>query len=187
MSVAELMAVVPPPTQPRDVGDLGAWSAAEARIAVRLPTSYRDFVFRYGTGVFNDPGRLCIFPRNPLAPGFDAHFRDDCDFVREMKELAERDEFPYGAFPPAPGLILWADDDNGCMFFWLTEGDPDRWPILVTPPRCYFWERFELSITSFLAQAFTRRLTCVPWQQPEFFSGPRPVKFAQERAQIEYQ
>jgi hypothetical protein len=79
MSVAELMAVVPPPAQPRDIGDLTAWSAAEASIGTRLPTDFRDFVLRYGTGVFNDPGRLCIFPRNPLAPGFDARFRSDCN------------------------------------------------------------------------------------------------------------
>jgi len=187
MSVAELMAVVSPPARPRDVGDLAAWHDAEARIGTRLPSDFRDFVVRYGTGVFNDPGRLCVFPRNPLAPGFDARFRSECDWVRDMKESAERDEFPYEVFPRTPGLVLWADDDNGCMFFWLTEGDPDNWPVLVTPPRGYCWERFELPMTSFLAAAFSRRLTCVPWHQPEFFSGPRPVKFAQEQAAIEYQ
>jgi hypothetical protein len=104
-----------------------------------------------------------------------------------MKELAGRDEFPYQAFPPTPGLILWADDDNGCMFFWLTEGDPDNWPVLVTPPRGYHWERFDLPVTSFLARAFSRQLTCVPWRDPVIFSGPRLVRFAQQRAEIDYQ
>lgn len=42
-------------------------------------------------------------------------------------------------------------------------------------------------MTSFLARAFSRQLICIPWQQLEFFSGPRPVKFAQEQSQIEYQ
>ncbi len=187
MSVTELSAVVPPPAQPRDVGDLAAWSAVEARVGTRLPTDFREFVFRYGTGVFNDPGRLCVFPRNPLAPDFEARFRADLDWVRQMKALAGEGEFPYGVFPTAPGLILWADDDNGCMFFWLTEGDPDDWPVLVTPPGGYFWERFDMPMTSFLAQAFSRRLVCGPWHLPEFFSGPRRVKFAQEQAEIEYQ
>jgi hypothetical protein len=187
MSVAELMAVVPPPAQPRDVGDAAAWRDAEARIGTRLPTDFRDFVSRYGTGVFNDPGRLCVFPRNPLAPDFDDRFRSDRDWLREMKGLAGEKEFPYEVFPHTPGLILWAEDDNGCMFFWLTEGQPDRWPVLVTPPRGYFWERFHLPMTSFLARAFSRQLLCVPWRQPDFFSGPRPVKFAQEEAEIEYQ
>ena len=187
MSVAELLAVVPPPARPRKGGDQATWQAAEARIGTRLPTDFRDFVLRYGTGVFNDPGRLCVFPRNPLAPDFDSSFRSDREWLREMKELAGEDEFPYDVFPRTPGLILWADDDNGCMFFWLTEGHPDRWPVLVTPPRGYFWERFELPMTSFLARAFSRRLTCVPWHQPVFFSGPRPVKFAQYQAEIEYQ
>jgi hypothetical protein len=187
MSAAELMAVVPPPARPRQVGDPAAWDAVEARIGTRLPADFREFVLRYGTGVFNDPGRLCVFPRNPLAPDFDAHFRADGHWLREMKALADGEEFPYAVFPPSPGLILWADDDNGCLFCWLTEGHPDNWPVMVTPSRGHYWERFELSMTSFLARAFTRRLTCVPWQAPEFFSGPRPVKFAKERGEIEYQ
>ena len=187
MSVAELLAVVPPPARPKNVGDLAAWQAAEAAIGTPLPADFRDFVLRYGSGVFNDPGRLCVFPRNPLAPDFEARFRSDCAWLRDMKGLAEMEDFPFEVFPPAPGLILWAEDDNGCMFFWLTEGPADAWPTLVTPPRGYFWERFELPMTSFLARAFSRQLVCVPWQQPEFFSGPRRVKFAQERAEIEYQ
>jgi hypothetical protein len=142
-------------------------------------------VLRFGTGVFNDPGRLCVTPRNPLAPGFDARFRSECEWERDMRGLAGRDEFPYEVFPRTPRLILWADDDNGCLFFWLTEGDPDDWPVLVTPPRGYCWERFELPMTAFLARAFSRRLTCVPWQRPDFFSGPRPVKFARGQADIE--
>jgi len=187
MSVAELMAVVPAPAQPRDVGDLTAWKNAEAKIGTRLPTDFRDFVFRYGSGVFNDPGRLCVFPRNPLSPDFDNRFCSDCELLREIKELAGDEEFPYAVFPSTSGLMLWADDDNGCMFFWLTEGDPDNWPVLVTPSRSCFWERFELPMTSFLSQAFSRRLICAPWNEPEFFSGPRRIKFAQERAEIEYE
>jgi hypothetical protein len=185
MSVAELMEVVPPPARPRDSGDSPAWNGAEAKIGTPLPSDFRDFEFRYGTGVFNDPGRLCIFTRNPLAPDFESQFRSDCNWLREMKECAELDEFPYEVFPRLPGLILWGDDDNGCMFFWLTEGHPDKWPVQVTPPHGYFWERFELPMTSFLAQAFSRRQTCVPWNQPEFFSGPRPLKFAQHQSEIE--
>ena len=94
MSVEELMAVVAPPAHPRDVGDLAAWAAVEERLGTRLPADFRDFVFRYGTGIFNDPARLCIFPRNPLAPDFDAKFRDDCDHrletgVIQRHELAD--------------------------------------------------------------------------------------------------
>jgi hypothetical protein len=180
MAVTELLAVVPPPARPRHGGDPAAGDDAEARLGTRLPADFRDFVSRYGTGVFNDPGRLCVCPRNPLAPGFEARFRADCRWLRDRKGLAPAEDFPYEVFPPSPGLLLWADDDNGCLFCWLTDGQPDRGPVLVTPPRGYYWERFELPMTSFLARAFSRRLTCVPWQQPAFFSGPRPVKFAQE-------
>jgi hypothetical protein len=187
MALKDLMAVVAPPSHPRDAGDLAAWSAAEAMIGTPLPGDFRDYCLRYGSGVFNDPGRLCVAVRNPLAPDFEKRFRECRDWLRLMKESAGDEEFPYGVFPPHPGLILWGEDDNGCMMFWLTEGEPDNWPVVVTPPRGYFWERFDLSMTTFLAGAFSRQLTCVPWQQPEFFSGPRRVKFAQRESEIEYQ
>jgi hypothetical protein len=187
MALEDLMAVVPPPAHPRDAGDLAAWTAMEEKLGTRLPEDFRDFCLYYGSGAFNDPGRLCIFVRNPLAPDFEARFCQDVDWLRLMKGSASDDDFPYGVFPPLPGLILWAEDDNGCMLFWLTEGQPDRWPIVVTPPRGYFWERFDLPMTWFLARAFSWQLTCVPWHQPEFFSGPRKVKFAQDPGDIEYQ
>src|SRR5438067_1941995 len=66
MAIEDLIAVVAPPAQPREAGNLAAWTAVEARLGTRLPTDFRDFVFQYGSGAFNDPGRLCIFPRNPL-------------------------------------------------------------------------------------------------------------------------
>jgi hypothetical protein len=187
MALEDLMAVVAAPSQPRNAGDLAAWNVAEEKVGTRLPEDFRDFCLRYGSGAFNDPGRLCVFVRNPLAPDFEARFRQDADWLRLLKEAAGEEKFPFGVFPPHPGLILWAEDDNGCLLFWLTEGEPNRWPVVVTPPGDYFWERFDVPMTSFLAKAFSRQLVCVPWHQAEFFSGPRRVKFAQRQSDIEYQ
>jgi hypothetical protein len=152
-----------------------------------LPEDFRDLCLRYGSGIFSDPGRLCLSVRNPLVPDFESQLRRDADLLRLVKGAAGDKEFPFGVFPPHPGLILWADDDNGSLFYWLTEGEPERWPVLVTPPGECFWERFDVPMTSFLARAFSRQLVCVPWHQAEFFSGPRRVKFAQTQSDIEYQ
>jgi hypothetical protein len=186
MSLKQLEAVVPPPDHPRNVTDVAGWKRAEAIIGSELPSDFREFTFRYGEGTFNDPGRLCIFTRNPLLPGFEAQFQHDCELLESMKSHNDPDDFPYDVFPSSPGLLLWASDDNGCKFCWLTEGHPDSWPVLVSPPRHTYWERFPITMTCFLAQAFSRKLKCVPWADEVFFSGPRRVKFAQE-GEIEYQ
>jgi len=186
MSLSELEAVVSPPSHPRDVADTSTWDRARALIGSEFPRDFRDFVFRYGEGVFNDPGRLCIFTRNPLRSDFEDQFRHDCELLLLMKSLNAPNDFSYEVFPRSPGLLLWASDDNGCRFCWLTEGHPDTWPVVVTPPRHCYWERFPVSMTSFLAQAFSRKLNCVPWQDPAFFSGPRQVKFAQA-GEVEYE
>jgi hypothetical protein len=159
----------------------------EEQLGTCLPADFRDFIFRYGTGVFNEPGRLCISPSNPLAPDFHRKFRSDCDWLREMKDGVGDEEFPYAVFPQNPGLFLWAEDDNGCLLFWLTEGEADRWPVLLRPPGPHEFERIDLPMTSFLARAFARTITCSIWASPEFFFGPRKVKFAQTQSEIEYQ
>src|SRR5947208_2488396 len=78
MTLEELMTIVVPPHHPRDAGDFAAWTAAEERLGTRLPTDFRDFVLRYGSGAFHDPGRLCIFVRNPLAPEAISSISDGC-------------------------------------------------------------------------------------------------------------
>ena len=73
----------------------------------------------------------------------------------------------YNAFPTKPGLLPWGEDDNGCTMYWLVEGPPNDWPIIVNPPRYSEYQQFHLSMTTFLAKAFTRQLKCILWDDPE--------------------
>lgn len=97
------------------------------------------------------------------------------------------EEIPFPVFPDNPGLLMWAGDDNGNSLLWLTEGLPDEWPVMIYPRQGDGFERLELSATSFLAYAFSRRIVCSVWSEPEFFSGPRKMKFAVNEADVEYQ
>src|SRR5947209_15882365 len=185
MAVEELIAIVPPPAQPIDAGTPVQWAAVEQKLGTRLPADFRAFIQHYGSGAFNDPGRLIISIRNPFAPNFDQLARLDRERLLNAKRAVGNEEFPFEIFPSSPGLLQWGHDIDGWMLLWLTEGNPDRWPVLVCPPGPYDFERIDLLMTSFLAKAFARELTWTIWD-PEFFSGPRKVKFAQRQEDIEY-
>lgn len=64
------------------------------------------------------------------------------------------------AFPERGGLLGWGADGLGNEYYWLTDGEPDKWPVVVVPddepPHIY-----ELGIASFLSALIERRLT--PW------------------------
>ena len=128
MALAELMAVVPPPEKPLNSGTSEEWAAAETVLGTRLPGDFREFCTRYGTGVFNDPGRLRIDIRNPLSPELHQIIRADRDMLFGLREELGRKYIPYPIFPEKGGLLLWAIDDIAGMLFWLTEGPPDEWP-----------------------------------------------------------
>src|SRR5262249_19167676 len=79
MALDELLAVVPPPLTPRNTETLQQWEAVEKMLGTALLSDFRDFCMRYGSGAFNDPGRLIITVRNPLAREFQEQFRTDCE------------------------------------------------------------------------------------------------------------
>jgi SMI1-KNR4 cell-wall len=187
MGLQELVAVVPAPLAPKNTGSLQEWEAVEKTLGTALPSDFRDFCMRYGSGVFNDPGRLAITVRNPLAREFQEQFRTDCEFLQGIKaELTELgdEHFPYAVFPESPGLLLWGEDDNGNTLYWLTDGAPGNWPLVLWP-HGYSFEHVDMSMTSFLAGEFSREIKCSFWGEP-FFSGPRRVKFVSTGDKIEY-
>jgi hypothetical protein len=183
MAIQELINVVPPPLKPGETGSLAAWNSIQEQLGITLPDDYRDFAMTYGSGTFNDPGRLCVPIMNPFAPAYAQALSFECDTLL----LIGGPDWPHRAFPQRPGLFPWGTDDNGCTLLWLTSGPPAQWPILLNPPRSIDLERVDLAMTTFLAKAFSKELQCTIWSAPEFFSGPRRVKFATHESEIEYQ
>src|SRR5947209_4182767 len=185
MAVEELMVVVPPPKHPIDVGTAAQWAALEGALGTLLPTDYRKYIRHYGSGIFNDPGRFSLSIYNPVSPHFPWLFDvERLGLLTEKKKAGDR-AFPYGIFPPSPGLFLWGNGTGGRLL-WLTEGEPDRWPVLVCSPSPYKFERFDLPMTSFLAKVFSREIQCSIWSDAKLFSGPRKLKFAQSLEDVEY-
>jgi hypothetical protein len=47
--------------------------------------------------------------------------------------------------------------DNRQYLFWLADGEPDDWPVLLWPPERQFL-RFDMPMTEFLYKLFTGKI-----------------------------
>src|SRR5262245_24426822 len=131
MSIEELIAVVAPPRQPVEIGDAVAWQRIQERLGIRLPDDLRELGMRYGSGVFDD-GRVIIEVWNPFAPNYIHKVQDHCKDLRLIRVLPDsEDNIPYGVFPHQPGWLPFGRDMYGGLMCWLTEGEPEQWPILL--------------------------------------------------------
>jgi hypothetical protein len=148
---------MPTPELPIHVGKRDGWARVERKLHLTLPTDWRDFALAYGSGYFGD--RITVL--NPLAPRFGKVFGKYCasvDLIREVIGL------PYEVYPRNPGLLIWGNDDNGNKMFWLTEGEPDEWPIVLRT-REGEYETWQMPMSTFLARALSNGLRCILWSR----------------------
>jgi len=149
MSIAELIAVAPPPetiVQPKLMRD---WSAIEKELGITLPNDYRIYGITYGCGGFYDKYLQVI---NPFYNYLDFIERD-CDRLRSFPS-----EVPFPIYPEPGCLVPWGMDENGGRYFWLTEGRPDRWPIVLQSHTFHHEVRKNISLTTLLAKVLNNKL-----------------------------
>jgi hypothetical protein len=108
----------------------------------------------YGSGTFCG---TYLWVVNPLSADFERAVNYLLTVLRETKETHK---FSYGVFPEQPGLLPWGSDENGSVLYWLTQGAPDDWPIIIQAEGAeeHELERFDMPMTTFLAKAFTYEL-----------------------------
>jgi len=160
MAINELLGAVAPPTKPVKNGPPEAIPSIEAAIGLRLPRELFEFAEFYGTGKFGTT--LTVY--NPFSDRYRFEIGKICNLYRMLKKN-EGDEFiPYDIYPANPGLYPWAVDVNGHTLWWLTDGEADKWPIVLMTVDASF-ERLDMSMSTFLAKAFRAEIDCVLWDR----------------------
>lgn len=176
MSFNSLIDVLLPPQNPAELPTTEDWNATERQIC-RLPEDYKDFVGRFGTG--NVSGFIWIL--NPVSQhrylNLHAEIEPILGALRELRESGEA--CPYPLYPEPGGLLPFGKSDNGDALYWLTIGEPKRWPIVVNAARDEMYEKFECDMTDFLAGILTRRIRCSIF--PDEFPSSSPA-FVSTRA-----
>jgi hypothetical protein len=175
MPIHDLTSLVEPPTTPREVPKRSDWKRAEKYFGTALPQDYQEFVTTYGTGVLGHFLVVC----NPFSQdkGFALpEFVDRvCKNLKDLKNTEGDSQVPFGIFPERPGLFPWGGDENGNGLYWLTEGEPDAWPCVLGEGRGPRWERYEMTMTAFLAGVFRGEIRPKFW--PRGFPSKRDQVF----------
>jgi hypothetical protein len=176
VSLEELTRVVSPPPDPVETGDAETLSRIEQRLRITLPNDYIELARKYGTGGFLGGGFGFLRVLNPFAAYYFEKVQEIGEVWRGIKADRE-DSVPYKIFPEVGGLLPWADDADGSMLFWLTNGDPEYWPILAVAPRSDYYQRFDMSITTFLAGCFAGTISCYCWSSRARSASSAPLRF----------
>lgn len=154
----ELIKLVPPPFQPVDIGNDQDWLAIERKIGLALPTSYKNYISRYGSGQI---GRF-LWIYNPFSNDQNINLLTQVDIVldvlRTVKAKHGESICPYAIFPEESGLLPFGRTDNGDDLFWLTEGNPEEWKIIIQATRSDKFEEHENNLESFLEKLISGNL-----------------------------
>lgn len=158
MAIDELVAVVPPPKRPLEAGPVKRWPAIQQSVGLALPDEYRDFGLTYGTGRFWN-GEVQIY--NPFSKDYLAIVESELANLRLATDLGL--VVPFPVHPEPAGLFPVGRDHNGHSLFWLTQGKPEKWPIIAKPHGFDEWKQYKLPLTTFLARVLTNKTRCVLW------------------------
>src|SRR5258708_6946911 len=112
MAITDLIALIPPPSEPRDA--VGDWDDVQAKLGVQYPSDFRQLIKRYGTGEFF-AGLVILNPLNQWCSQ---------EIPKELKNFRiQRDamELSWVIHPESSGLYPWGFDINGNKFCWLTK------------------------------------------------------------------
>ena len=175
MAIDELTELIAPPESPIDAGDESSWNAAEDKLATKLPIDYQELCRTYGSGKFGDI-ELCI--ANPNTPEGVQWILDECVLLETWREY--EGGVPYSVYPASPGLLPIGSDANGNQLLYLTSDSLNDWQVVVrahdSEPEHAFQE-FPVSLTSFLARAFLRKLDVSEWTAAGAFASPDSLSF----------
>src|SRR4051794_25924945 len=114
MAIEELVAVLPPPSQPLEVGSLEQWKQVEATLHMQFPPDLYDFCVQYGSGLI---AGITVY--NPFSPAYESAVNRMLAIFRGLRNDLSEGSVPFPLFPERPGLFPVGKEDNGGTMFWL--------------------------------------------------------------------
>ena len=161
LSLQHLMKMVPPPTSPLEVARKPARLIFTGGKQVDFPPDYLALVDRYGSGWFwfdeNGESGMIAEIHNPRASAYKGLLDKEHEFLRQYK-VEEGDGYKaYDIFPASPGLLQWGSAEGRQAYFWLTEGSPSQWPIIVMWDFEFFGQ-YDMPLAVFLEKLVAGKL-----------------------------
>jgi len=156
MSIDNLKNILPTPK--REYGEID-WCELESYLKTSLPQEYKQFVSTYGPGGID--GFIWFY--GPFENHSNINFREQVNsglaVYKEMKQKFP-DLYQFDLFPKVGGLLPFGITDNGDTLYWLTNGEPDNWSIVVHDVRSPEYEIYDIKFTSFLILLLNKDIEC---------------------------
>jgi hypothetical protein len=152
-----LRQLLPPPADPVEPGRPDGWGEVEGALGAGLPGDFKAFTELYGSGKVDD--FLYLF--NPFTQGPDGNLLVEKDRVLEgYRQTRARfpDRLALPPFPEPGGVLPFGRTDNGDELYWVTDGQPDQWPVALVEARAALQEVYPMPVTSFLAALAANQL-----------------------------
>jgi hypothetical protein len=109
--------------------------------------------------------------------------RDTAELLNGIYEDLRNDWLPYAFWPQERGLVQWGAVEIETLF-WLTEGEPDRWPVVVVRDTEQIYERLDITATELvlgLIQGPSPSGLILPLSGPEITFSTSPPRAADYR------
>lgn len=143
LGIGALSKVVSPPAEPVETF-AGPWEPLEAYLGTALPQDYKDFALLYGAGVFMD----FLIVHVPSIKGSLLTLEPQ---VRDAPLMFwPGEELPHSFWPHIDGLIRFGCTDFGDQLYWLPEGPPDTWKVVMWDRGWSEFETFDCGLAEFL-------------------------------------
>jgi hypothetical protein len=121
--------LAPPPKTPY-LGD-GAWEELFDALGTRLPNEYVTLMEVYGAGCLSDWLRF-VPPTRRGARGLARYVEETLADYRDLRADFPEEQ-PLPVWPEPGGFLPFANSIDGDQLGWLTQGDPENWPLIVYP------------------------------------------------------
>jgi hypothetical protein len=154
-TVDDLIDLAPPPELRVNAGSPNDWEEIESTLGTALPADYKLIINVYGSGSFNDLFSLFSPFETESGNLVNQALTRECfgnsrlENYKEMQSISPR-SCPFPTFPEPGGLLPLGGDSNGGDAYWLTEGEPDNWPLVLIPHGYEPIERHEMPLVDFL-------------------------------------
>lgn len=164
--LTNLMRILPPPVTSVEAVSEQEWQSVEKVLGMELPDDYKAFISRYGAGAID--GFLWVL--SPFAANRNLNLFDEGKAKLDALKRLRYESVPYPLYPDANGIIPWGVTDNGDVLYWICNGTPSHWTIVVNESRGPLWREYELSMSEFLEKLVSRDLVVDVF--PDDFPSP---------------
>lgn len=153
----KLIKLLPPPINVDFISISTNIQLVEKHFEFKLPKDYIQFITNYGSGQINE--FISIYSVINSTAYYEKIERD-CQYYHDFKKKFPN-EYKHNVFPEDGGLFPLGRTDGGCLMWWHTALEPERWFIVVYDENSWEYEEYDMQLCEFIYKYFTKQIDCI--------------------------